>query len=212
MERPSHNIATLQWGSHRKTGLSLAFLMQAVLALVLIGGVVVPVTTNNPVFKLSTLIDKKVPPETPPPPKIVKVDIPNVLPPIVTYDPAPSGTAITTVIPRTNEPPVTPPQQRPVNTVPDRAAVAIAATHSTPPYPTLARRLGAEGKVMLRLSILPDGKVAKAEVVTSSGRRDLDEAAQSWIVGHWTYQPAIKDGAPAAALALAAVQFSLTNP
>ena len=96
------------------------------------------------------------------------------------------------------------------------ALLERAAKSPLPAYydvpPAVARRLGLEGRVMLRLTIQPDGKVAQAEVVTSSGRRDFDEAAQSWIVAHWTYQPAIKDGAPIAAQALAAVNFSLTNP
>jgi protein TonB len=95
--------------------------------------------------------------------------------------------------------------------MPDRAAAPIAATHTSPPYPTLARRLGMQGKVMLRLSVQPDGAVARAEVVTSSGRQDLDQAAVQWITGHWTYQPAIRNGAPATSQVLAAVQFSLTD-
>jgi protein TonB len=80
-----------------------------------------------------------------------------------------------------------------------------------PPYPVIARRLGVEGKVTLRLTVLIDGHVGKAEVVTSSGREDLDQTAQAWIVAHWLYKPALDKGEPAVTQTLATVVFSLTN-
>jgi periplasmic protein TonB len=216
MERPSHRIATLQFhtGSRRLGGLGLSFSMQALFALVLISGFVIEKVKPNPGTRL-TPADEKVEVRTPPPPEpqTIKPTLPSAAPPIFTIETAPAGPTITTIVPQTGNPPVTVPPQPPrTNTVPDRAAASIAATHSSPPYPPMARRLGVEGKVTLRLTILADGRVGKADVVSSSGRRDLDEAAQSWIVSRWTYQPAIKDGAPAASQALAAVEFSLTNP
>lgn len=217
MERPSHSIKTLQFhtGSHRIGGAGLSFLVQGLFAAVLITGFVVE--RVKPVLPTDYIdVRKNVEQRTPPPPdpKFDKVDIPDAVAPIVTLETAPpAGNPITTGAPKTGETVATvvPPQPKP-NAVPDRAAVSIAATHTSPPYPTIARRLGLEGRVMLRLTILADGKVSKAEVVTSSGRRDFDEAAQSWIVQNWTYQPAIRDGAPAASRAMAAVNFTLTNP
>jgi protein TonB len=216
MERPSHSIKALQFhtGPRRATGMGLSFLVPPLLGLGLMWGFVVDAVKPAPVTEF-TASEKEVEPAKPPPPdpKFTKVEIPTSAPPEFLVEAPPSGNPITTVAPRTGDTPVPqpPPQPRP-NAVPDRAAVSIAATHSSPPYPTIARRLGAEGRVTLRLTILADGKVGKAEVVTSSGRRDFDEAAQSWIVQHWTYQPAIKDGVPAASLAMAAVNFTLTNP
>jgi protein TonB len=217
MERPSHSIATLTWhkGSHRVTGLGLSFFLQSLLGLVLIGGFVAPAVNPFKPIEVPKIDDNKDVQALPPPePKTIKLETPTADKPIITVDAGSSGDGITTVIrQQATEPPGTMITKPPtVAMVPDRAAIGIAATHSTPPYPTLARRLGAEGKVTLRLSIQADGKVARAEVVTSSGRHDLDEAAQGWIVSHWTYQPAIKDGVPAASQALAAVNFSLTNP
>ena len=95
--------------------------------------------------------------------------------------------------------------------MPDRAAMAVTETHTAPPYPTMARRLGAQGKVTLRLSVQADGRVAAAEVLSSSGRQDLDQAAAQWITGHWTYRPAIRNGAPAATQVTAAVNFNLND-
>ena len=93
----------------------------------------------------------------------------------------------------------------------DRAPVSITATHTVPPYPPIERRIGVEGKVTLRLTVNAEGRVSAAEVVTSSGREGLDQAAQQWIMAHWIYKPALVNGTPAASKALATVIFSLTN-
>jgi protein TonB len=95
--------------------------------------------------------------------------------------------------------------------VPDRALISVTATHTTPPYPPIARRIGAEGKVTLRLTVTPEGRVSEAEVVNSSGRDDLDQTAQAWIIAHWTYKPASANGVPVASKTLASVTFSLIN-
>ncbi len=215
MERPSHSIKALQFhtGPRRATGMGLSFLIPPLLGLGLMWGFVAETVKPLPPTDYID-VQEKVEQRTPPPPvpNTVKPHVPTVTAPTVLIEAPSGGTTITTMVPQTKEPPVpTPPQPKP-NPVPDRAAVSIAATHTSPPYPTLARRLAAEGRVTLRLTILPDGKVGKAEVVASSGRRDFDEAAQSWIVQHWTYQPAIRDGVPAASQAMAAVNFTLTNP
>jgi len=92
-----------------------------------------------------------------------------------------------------------------------RAPIGIAATHTVPPYPPIARRLGAEGMVTLRITISPEGRVSSAEVVSSSGRADLDEAARQWIVAHWTYKPALENGLPGIGHIMASVTFNLTK-
>jgi TonB family protein len=93
----------------------------------------------------------------------------------------------------------------------DRAPAGVMSTHTRPPYPLLAQRLGAEGKVTLRLTVLADGRVGQAEIVTSSGRSDLDDTARDWILSHWTYKPALEKGQPAAGQVLATIVFSLRN-
>jgi len=95
--------------------------------------------------------------------------------------------------------------------IPDRAAVSIITTHTVPPYPPIARRLGAEGKVTLNLTVNAEGRVAQADIVTSSGSGELDQAAQQWIVAHWKYKPALANGVPAVSHTLATVTFNLIN-
>lgn len=70
--------------------------------------------------------------------------------------------------------------------MPDRAPVSIAATRTTPPYPVIARRVGWEGTVMLRLTVSPQGRVSRADVVTSSGHMELEGPRR---IGWWRTGP-----------------------
>ena len=217
MERPSHSITTLslQPASRRIAGAGFTLLTQLAFVAVLIGGIVVRVTAPPPQpFVVDKIRD--VEPKTPPAPtvKFETPSLPTAAAPVIDIAPETSGSPIINTQPpqpAQNLPRVTPQPPDPPS-LPDRAAIAVPQTHSVPPYPILARRLGAEGKVTLRLTVTLDGRVGQAEVVTSSGRPDLDQAAQQWLTAHWTYQPAIKGGAPAASQVMAAVEFSLTNP
>ena len=94
---------------------------------------------------------------------------------------------------------------------PDMAATGIPATHTTPPYPPLARRLGEQGTVTLRLTISPQGVVTGADVVKSSGYADLDQSAIGWVMAHWKYKPAVQNGSQVTSQTTAAVVFSLRN-
>ncbi len=217
MQRPSHSITTMsvQTASRRIAGAGFTVLAQMAFATVLVGGVVVSVNAPPPPpFEVERV--RQVEPQTPPPPPVTfeRPAMPTAVAPVIDIAPEP-GSGPTITVTQAQAPVVSPPAQtrvaQPPPAVPDRPATGIAATHTVPPYPTLARRLGAQGKVMLRLTVTPGGTVANAEVVRSSGRQDLDQAAQQWITAHWTYQPAIRGGAPAASQVMAAVEFSLTD-
>jgi len=58
-----------------------------------------------------------------------------------------------------------------------------------PGYPALSRRMGEEGKVILRVSVTPQGTADSVEIKTSSGSARLDEAAQK-TVRTWKFIPA----------------------
>ena len=58
-----------------------------------------------------------------------------------------------------------------------------------PPYPPLSRRMGEEGKVILRVSVNPQGTADAVEVRTSSGSARLDESALK-TVRNWRFIPA----------------------
>lgn len=148
-------------------------------------------------------------PQTPPPPlptikQVAPVNVP--LPPF-DYPREQQGAGGIVATNNTEPPPLAPTKSAGI----ERAAVGVTATHTVPPYPPIARRLGVEGTVTLRLTVATDGRVSAAEIVTSSGREDLDAAAHDWILAHWRYRPALKDGNPATAQLLASVVYSLKN-
>ncbi len=58
-----------------------------------------------------------------------------------------------------------------------------------PVYPTLARRLGYEGTVVLAVDVLPSGLVEATSVTSSSGYDLLDQAALR-AVAAWRFTPA----------------------
>lgn len=58
-----------------------------------------------------------------------------------------------------------------------------------PAYPPLSRRMGEEGKVILRVQVSPQGGADVVEIKTSSGSSRLDEAAQK-TVRTWKFVPA----------------------
>lgn len=58
-----------------------------------------------------------------------------------------------------------------------------------PPYPPLARRMGEEGKVLLRVLVNAQGTADSVEINTSSGSERLDDSAQR-TVRNWKFIPA----------------------
>lgn len=66
-----------------------------------------------------------------------------------------------------------------------------------PAYPPLSKRLGEEGKVVLRVLIEADGSASKAEIRSSSGYDRLDQAALQTVL-RWRYLPGKRGGVPEA--------------
>jgi periplasmic protein TonB len=88
------------------------------------------------------------------------------------------------------------------------AAVAPSFLHrEMPVYPTMARKLGREGRVVLRLSIDEKGTLRDVEVVQTAKYGFREAAIEA--VKKSTFLPAKKDGKPVASRALLPVRFSL---
>lgn len=77
-----------------------------------------------------------------------------------------------------------------------------------PRYPPLARRMGQQGKVVLRVLVNPGGGPAQIVVRTSSGSDVLDEAALD-AVKRWRFVPAKRGDQPIAAWVLVPITFTL---
>jgi TonB family protein len=66
-----------------------------------------------------------------------------------------------------------------------------------PPYPALSKRLGEQGKVVVRVFIDTDGNATQAEIRTSSGYDRLDQTALKTAQA-WKYVPGKVNGEPKA--------------
>ena len=77
-----------------------------------------------------------------------------------------------------------------------------------PPYPSVARRRGVQGTVILRVEVLPDGMVGEIEVKRSSGFKVLDRSALKAVKG-WRFIPAVRNGVYAKARVNVPVRFEL---
>jgi periplasmic protein TonB len=207
MERPSHiDINTHQSPLQRLPVLGLAISLQIAIAWLFTSGMAHRIVhIGGGIIEVSPIKPTEIPPLPPPPPRMKNPPRVTVELPQFTYKREDGDKAIT--------PTPTPSNTGGAGTSAgiDRAPVSIASTHTTPPYPVVARRVGWEGKVTLRLTVLANGRVGQAEVVNSSGRAVLDETAQAWIVAQWVYKPALDNGVPAIGHATAVVTFSLEN-
>ena len=145
----------------------------------------------------------------PPEPKPVQVPIKkrvaespstvkNAVPlPLATTDPTPSPLApIGVIAPMAVAPQVTAPATVATN-IPIRVQLpssdADYLQNPKPPYPPLSKRMGEQGKVVLRVFIEIDGKAQKAEIKQSSGFERLDQAALKTAL-LWRYLPGKRAG------------------
>ena len=77
-----------------------------------------------------------------------------------------------------------------------------------PAYPALSRRIGEEGRVILRVLVGTAGSAEEVQVRTSSGHPRLDQAARA-AVQRWKFVPARRGEHPVAAWVLIPISFRL---
>lgn len=88
---------------------------------------------------------------------------------------------------------------------------ASGLNNPQPPYPSVSRKLGEEGTVMLDVHVLANGMVDDVKIKRSSGFDRLDQSARD-TVKKWRFIPA-KQGETALAVWYAMpVEFSLNKP
>lgn len=79
-----------------------------------------------------------------------------------------------------------------------------------PPYPPLAKRMGQEGEVRLKVRVSASGAAAEVRLAQSSGHELLDEAALGTVV-RWRFIPASLGGRAVEAWVLVPVRFRLAD-
>ncbi len=79
-----------------------------------------------------------------------------------------------------------------------------------PPYPSISRRMGEQGRVMLRVRVDAKGGALDVQLHTSSGSERLDASALE-TVRRWKFIPARLGSEPVAATVLVPIAFSLKD-
>ncbi len=105
--------------------------------------------------------------------------------------------------------PATTVQTRPEPIQPPHFDVAYL-NNPRPAYPPMARKLGIEGIVLLRVDVSAKGTPDKVVIAQSSGASLLDEAAIKAVQG-WTFVPARRGDSPISHPVEVPIRFQLKN-
>jgi protein TonB len=100
------------------------------------------------------------------------------------------------------------PTEQPAVTPPRFDAAYLA--NPAPPYPGMSRRLGEEGRVLLRVRVGADGLPTQVEIAQSSGFPRLDAAAREAVRG-WKFVPARQGERAVAASVNVPIAFKLNQ-
>lgn len=156
-------------------------------------------------------VPAKVEPPKPPVPKPVPRPVPRrVAEPLpVMVAAAPTDTAASFAVAPQVPAPVAAPPAPPAPMVAARFD-ADYLQNPKPKYPALSRRLGEEGKVVLRVRVSAQGAALSVVVKQSSGHERLDAAAIA-AVERWRFVPARQGEQAVEASVLVPLNFTLSN-
>jgi len=145
----------------------------------------------------------------PPKPKPVVKPLPKpVEPPLIAAQPEARSESPIVV------PVAPPPPPEPVAAAPAPVSItppifnANYLDNPSPQYPPLSRRVGEQGRVILRVLVNPAGRADEVEVRTSSGYSRLDDSARE-TVKRWKFVPAKRGSEPVAGWVLIPISFKL---
>jgi TonB family protein len=89
---------------------------------------------------------------------------------------------------------------------PDQVDSPPVATDQVPPdYPAPMRRNNLDGKALVALIVLPNGKPDQVQLVEATHPLFADAAVEA--VRHWHFKPAMKNGQPVAASMQLPIEF-----
>ena len=150
--------------------------------------------------------------EVPPAPSSVSVAIsPKEMTP--SEPPSPPLMAHLSSNPKTSEP--VPPTRETVHLGPSQPLEVVFGAREGPQflrkvlpvYPVMARRMGKEGRVVLKLLIDERGNLSHLEVIEPAGYGFTESAVEA--VKKSSFLPALKDGKPVASIAILPIRFNL---
>lgn len=199
----------------RRSGLLMVVigLHAAVIAIVIAAKTVVP-----QIMEMPLIVDLVQPAEIKPPeakPLPVTKPQPVFQKPQPRPTPTPVVEATQSQVATANAPVASPPDVKPAPPAPPAEAPVVQARfdadylkNPAPPYPPLSRRMGEEGKVILRVSVNPQGGADQVEIRSSSGSQRLDESAVN-TVKHWKFIPAKRGDSAVQSWVLVPIVFKL---
>jgi protein TonB len=150
-------------------------------------------------------------PPPPPPPKVVALKKPpkpkvkpKPAPPVIEQPPVPSTSTVTDVAA-----PVVPAPPAPVVEKVTQPRAGAGYLNNPPPvYPEIAMDRGWEGKVLMKVHVLANGKPDSVSVLKSSGKDVLDDEAVR-TVKKWSFVPAMRGTTPIDGLVTVPISFNL---
>lgn len=170
----------------------------------------VPVVPKQPEPKPEVVkkVPKVKPKETKPVPQPVQETVTPVAEPVAAPTP-PSPPAPVEVAKAPEVKPAPEPPQ--VKDIIEEPKIGVSyMTNPAPPYPPISRRIGEQGKVLMRVVVNTNGEAESVKIENSSGSSRLDEAAME-AVKKWRFVPAKKNKVPFTASVLVPIKFSLDD-
>ena len=151
-------------------------------------------------------------PPPPPPPKVVAINKPpkpkvqpKPAPPVAEPILVPSDSAVTDSSSTSTAAAAAPPV---VEKVTQPRAGAGYLNNPPPVYPEIALDHGWEGKVLMKVHVLANGKPDDVSVIKSSGKPVLDDEAVR-TVKQWSFVPAMRGTTPIDGLVTIPISFTL---
>jgi protein TonB len=141
------------------------------------------------------------------------IEPPSQAPTVAPEAPASAPPAVVPVAPTLAPPAPTVVVAAPVPAPPPVAVTPAAyqadyLQNPAPAYPALSRRMGEQGRVILRVHVDTSGGADEVHLQSSSGYARLDETARE-TVRHWTFTPARRGTDPVPAWVLVPISFTL---
>ena len=159
--------------------------------------------------------------QPPPPPKVVALNkppkpkiIPKPAPKLVEPPPTPTPVTHTAVDAPVTPAPViatpAPPPPKPVEKVTQPSSGADYLDNPAPNYPDVVMDRGWEGKVLMKVHVLANGKPDSVSVIKSSGHDELDDEAVR-TVKKWSFIPGKRGDTPIDGWVNVPIAFNLQN-
>lgn len=165
-----------------------------------------PAPTPEPPAPKTVPVLQKAPVITPPPLPLLNITVENTItPPPAQPRTTETQAAPTAAAPAQHVPPAPPAQ-------PSAPRLVQGVEYLRPPapvYPTISRRMGETGVVMLRVLISEKGLPEQAIIQKSSGSGNLDEAGRIAAM-RTLFKPYMEDGKPVSVYVIVPINFQLS--